>query len=30
MPDDTGVEFESIELASLDAFRTVSEMWPEL
>jgi hypothetical protein len=28
--DDTGVEFESFELAYLDAFSTAREMWPEI
>ncbi len=28
--DDTGVEFDTFELAYLDAFNTAREMWPEV
>jgi hypothetical protein len=30
MADDAGVEFETFELAYLDAFNTAREMWPEI
>jgi uncharacterized protein DUF6894 len=28
--DDTGIEFDTFELAYLDAFNTAREMWPEV